>query len=64
MADNNELFNLICKVCSNMQEGSSKVYEGMDKLEKEITKNIELIANIDEKVRVLVDEQVIFKEQE
>jgi len=57
MADNNELFNLICKMCSNMQEGFSKVYEGMDKLKKQITKNIELIENIDENVRLLVDGQ-------
>ncbi|AJG98563.1 hypothetical protein LF65_01965 [Clostridium beijerinckii] len=64
MADNNELFNLICKMCSNMQEGFSKVYERMAKLEKQITKNIELIENIDEKVRLLVDGQVIFKEKE
>ncbi|MDT8719600.1 hypothetical protein IAI10_23435 [Clostridium sp. 19966] len=64
MADNNELLNLICKVCSNMQEGFSKVYEGMDKLEKQIIKNIELIENIDEKVKLLVDGHVIFKDHE
>lgn len=47
-----------------MQEGFSKIYEGIDKLEKEITKNIELIENIDEKIKLLVGGQVIFKDNE
>lgn len=62
MADDNELFNLICKLRSNMQVGFWKVYEEMDKLEEEITKSAEIIANIDVKVRLLVDGQVLFKE--
>lgn len=38
-----------------MQEDFSKVYEGMDELEKHITENTLLIENIDENVSLLVD---------
>lgn len=70
MADNNEIFDLLTKMYSEMQEMKSnfnnkfdKLENRMDSLEKQVTKNSVLLEKVDSNVKLLAEGQESFREQ-
>ena len=70
MADNNEIFDLLTKMYSEMQEMKSdfgsrfdKLENRMDSLEKQVTKNSITLEKLDNNIKLLAEGQEAFKEQ-
>jgi len=70
MADNNEIFELMTKVYSEMQSGFSNINKRLDSLENrmknvesQVIKNSVLLEKVDSNVKLLAEGQEAFREQ-
>ena len=63
MADNNEIFDLLTKMYSEMQEMKNDFNNRFDGLEKQVSKNSIILEKMDSNIKLLAEGQEAFREQ-